>query len=358
MLGDVGLGQEGGGEHQPDFALLKHVAGAVAQSRFGAGVGYQLVAESGLVEVGRLLGVADVEFEVIGAFEGEEILGGLGQYFGRGHRMHGRRGKWVVRVDGVKIRVYLVLAFIWPGAGRANAISRGCLANHSHFCSQSSALALPMNTEELNRALVALIEKKAELHTLKYDDARYDDVEEALHDLEDDFNDEYGDYLETALDKVHTDLQSDTDVLLPTAYLPSNPGSTPSAQRRRLGRFPRNTPAKKPASRSFPTLCASCSPSASRCSRSCGKRSSFANYELEEMLYRIAEHADWQYAQQNGFFASADLAAEGFIHSSEQHQILETARRYYAGRADLVLLEWDEAALMAAGVARGARMGA
>lgn len=68
------------------------------------------------------------------------------------------------------------------------------------------------------------------------------------------------------------------------------------------------------------------------------------------MLYRIAEPIDWQHAQQTGFFASADLAAEGFIHSSEPHQILETARRYYAGRADLLLLEWDEAALAAAGV--------
>ncbi|MBJ6110018.1 DUF952 domain-containing protein [Hymenobacter sp. BT523] len=68
------------------------------------------------------------------------------------------------------------------------------------------------------------------------------------------------------------------------------------------------------------------------------------------MLYRIAEPTDWQHAQQTGFFASPDLAAEGFIHSSEQHQILETARRYYAGRTDLLLLEWDEAALAAAGV--------
>ncbi len=68
------------------------------------------------------------------------------------------------------------------------------------------------------------------------------------------------------------------------------------------------------------------------------------------MLYRLAEPADWHRAQQTGSFASSDLAAEGFIHSSEQHQILETARRYYAGRADLVLLEWDEAALAAAGV--------
>ncbi|MBG8551968.1 hypothetical protein [Hymenobacter guriensis] len=84
-----------------------------------------------------------------------------------------------------------------------------------------------MNKEDLNRALVALIEKKQELHKLTYDDARYDDVEEELHDLEDDFNDEYGAFLEAALEKVHTDLVSDTDVLLPTAYLPATIG-TPS----------------------------------------------------------------------------------------------------------------------------------
>jgi uncharacterized protein (DUF952 family) len=68
------------------------------------------------------------------------------------------------------------------------------------------------------------------------------------------------------------------------------------------------------------------------------------------VLYRIASLADWQQAQQTGFFVSADLAAEGFIHSSEQHQILETARRYYVGQSELMLLEWDEAALVDAGV--------
>ncbi|RPD47776.1 hypothetical protein DNI29_10050 [Hymenobacter sediminis] len=35
------------------------------------------------------------------------------------------------------------------------------------------------------------------------------------------------------------------------------------------------------------------------------------------MLYRIAEPTDWEQAQQTGFFASPDLAAEGFIHSSD-----------------------------------------
>jgi hypothetical protein len=82
-----------------------------------------------------------------------------------------------------------------------------------------------MNAADLNQALLALIEKKAELQKLTYDDARYDDVEEALHDLEDDFNDEYGSDLEAALETVHADLKSDTDVLLPTAYLPA--GLTP-----------------------------------------------------------------------------------------------------------------------------------
>lgn len=85
-----------------------------------------------------------------------------------------------------------------------------------------------MNKEDLNRALVALIEKKQELQTLTYDDARYDDVEEELHDLEDDFNDEYGQFLEDALEKVHGELGSDTDVLLPTAYLPANTSGEPT----------------------------------------------------------------------------------------------------------------------------------
>ncbi|UOR03608.1 hypothetical protein MUN82_11680 [Hymenobacter aerilatus] len=85
-----------------------------------------------------------------------------------------------------------------------------------------------MNVTELNQALVTLIEKKAELQTLTYDDARYDDVEEELHDLEDDFNDEYGQFLEEALEKVHDELGSDTDVLLPTAYLPANTSGEPT----------------------------------------------------------------------------------------------------------------------------------
>ena len=63
------------------------------------------------------------------------------------------------------------------------------------------------------------------------------------------------------------------------------------------------------------------------------------------MIYRIAEKEDWQLAQRTGHFASADLAAEGFIHASEIHQILRTANKYYGGKTGLQLLEIDDAVL-------------
>ena len=63
------------------------------------------------------------------------------------------------------------------------------------------------------------------------------------------------------------------------------------------------------------------------------------------MIYRIAESTDWQQARQSGYFVSADLAAEGFIHLSELHQVLRTANKYYRDKKDLVLLEIDEALL-------------
>ncbi|MDX5345616.1 MAG: hypothetical protein LPK19_00070 [Hymenobacteraceae bacterium] len=77
-----------------------------------------------------------------------------------------------------------------------------------------------MDAKALNASLVALISKKEELNKLDYNDSRYDDIEEELHDLEDDFNEEFGDYLEEVLEEVHGKINSDTDVLLPTAYLP------------------------------------------------------------------------------------------------------------------------------------------
>lgn len=63
------------------------------------------------------------------------------------------------------------------------------------------------------------------------------------------------------------------------------------------------------------------------------------------MIYRIAEAAHWTEAQQTGFFASPDLAAEGFIHLSERHQVAGVAQRYYRGKTGLTLIAVNESLL-------------
>jgi hypothetical protein len=77
-----------------------------------------------------------------------------------------------------------------------------------------------MNKLELNAALEALLEKRTQLSKLQYSDETYDEVEEELHDLEDDFTDTYGDFMEKAITKVHKEFCSESDVLLATSYLP------------------------------------------------------------------------------------------------------------------------------------------
>jgi hypothetical protein len=74
-----------------------------------------------------------------------------------------------------------------------------------------------MNT--IDEAMIAILQKRLELSKLSYSDDTYDEVEEVLHDLEDDFNEKYGDQLEEILDKVHIKHCPESDVLLPTAYL-------------------------------------------------------------------------------------------------------------------------------------------
>ena len=60
------------------------------------------------------------------------------------------------------------------------------------------------------------------------------------------------------------------------------------------------------------------------------------------MIYRLTDEADWQRAQIDGAFASADLASEGFIHCSAFEQILRTANKYYPAHTHLLLLHIEE----------------
>lgn len=65
------------------------------------------------------------------------------------------------------------------------------------------------------------------------------------------------------------------------------------------------------------------------------------------MIYRITEAHDWEAAQGSGYFASADLVAEGFMHCCTAQQITAVANRYYQGREGLFVLEIDEARIQA-----------
>lgn len=76
-----------------------------------------------------------------------------------------------------------------------------------------------MNWEKLDQQLTELVKKRNLLHQMDYSEESYDDLEEELHDLEDDFNEAYESVLEPQLEKIYAKLKSDTDILLPTAYL-------------------------------------------------------------------------------------------------------------------------------------------
>jgi len=57
-------------------------------------------------------------------------------------------------------------------------------------------------------------------------------------------------------------------------------------------------------------------------------------------IYKILPRAEWAAAQQAGRFeGSAVDHADGYIHFSTAAQAPETARRYFSGLTDLVVLE-------------------
>ena len=76
-----------------------------------------------------------------------------------------------------------------------------------------------MDLKALDKALQDIALRRNELKKIDYNNPKYDDLEEELHDLEDSMHVKYGAYLEEALQEVHDKYCPDTDVLFPTAYL-------------------------------------------------------------------------------------------------------------------------------------------
>ncbi len=76
-----------------------------------------------------------------------------------------------------------------------------------------------MDVKALDQAVQQIALRRNDLKKLDYNNPKYDDLEEELHDLEDSLHVKFGDYLEEILQNVHDKYCPDTDVLFPIAYL-------------------------------------------------------------------------------------------------------------------------------------------
>jgi hypothetical protein len=79
-----------------------------------------------------------------------------------------------------------------------------------------------MDLKALDKTLQELIKNRAELQKLDYNDPKYDELEDKLHDGEDAFQDKFGEFLEEVLQDIHDEHCPDSDVLMPIAYLAKN----------------------------------------------------------------------------------------------------------------------------------------
>ncbi len=76
-----------------------------------------------------------------------------------------------------------------------------------------------MDLKALDADLQEIIKKRMALQKIDYNNPKYDDVEEELHDAEDAFQDDFGDFLEEQFQDIHDEICPDTDVLHPIAYI-------------------------------------------------------------------------------------------------------------------------------------------
>jgi uncharacterized protein (DUF952 family) len=63
------------------------------------------------------------------------------------------------------------------------------------------------------------------------------------------------------------------------------------------------------------------------------------------VIYHFCPRADWEAARAAGVYTAESLATQGFIHFSPRDHVHVSATERARGRADLVVLEVDEALL-------------
>ena len=79
-----------------------------------------------------------------------------------------------------------------------------------------------VDSVKMDKEMQELIKVRNQLSKMDYSNEEYDTLEESLHDMEDDFIEEFGDHLEEVLHNVHDEYCPDNDVLLPIAYIAKN----------------------------------------------------------------------------------------------------------------------------------------
>lgn len=63
---------------------------------------------------------------------------------------------------------------------------------------------------------------------------------------------------------------------------------------------------------------------------------------MTELIYKIATSAQWEDAQKQGVFRGAPIdLADGYIHFSTKEQAEETAAKWFASQADLLVIGVD-----------------
>ncbi len=61
---------------------------------------------------------------------------------------------------------------------------------------------------------------------------------------------------------------------------------------------------------------------------------------MTEVAYKLVDRSEWERARAAGAYDGSTVdRADGYIHMSATAQLAETARRHYAGRDGLVLVE-------------------
>ena len=60
------------------------------------------------------------------------------------------------------------------------------------------------------------------------------------------------------------------------------------------------------------------------------------------LIYHLVLPEQWEIALNSGTYRPVSLETEGFIHFSEEHQVLETAKRHFSKETELIVLHVPE----------------